>query len=64
MAKAVITNTAAILMIIPPNAIVFASGLATLGLQDGDVYSSDQLTEGERLMRMPELDAKQRIYKP
>ena len=43
MAKAVITNTAAILMIIPPNAIVFASGLATLGLQDGDVYSSDQL---------------------
>ena len=43
MAKAVIPDTAAILMSIPPNAIVFASGLATLGLQDGDVYSSDQL---------------------
>ena len=64
MAKAVITDTAAILMSIPPNAIVFASGRVTPGLQDGDVYSSDQLTEGERLMRMPELDAKQRIYKP
>jgi hypothetical protein len=43
MAKAVIPDTAAILMSIPPNAIVFASGRVTPSLQDGDVYSSDQL---------------------